>query len=527
MCQIVKKNRLFFCIALLMASIASLVLFFPLPPLLDYPNHLARLWLLAGGVDAGPARNFYMADWQGIATNIFIDLAAKAAGHLVSPFTLGRMLVAAAMLLPPLGAVVLNAKLFDGLNSWQPFFLFFWCSQTMLAGFLNFQMGLGVALLAAAMDPALRRRGKFAACGGRIALGMLIMLFHPFDLLFYCILVGGLAFGEGPIESGPWRPRAWRALAAAAVGLIPVLLFFAWTKHLPGDSDVKIIHFASPRDWIRAILSPFSSYDDLVDLLFAIPLLAVIIPAARQRRFSVHTGLLGSAALLAGVALVMPHDFHHASWLDYRLPIMAVLASLAATRLEPRTGRESRLLAVALLIVGMRSAWIGLDWRTAEPLLESTRQALAAVPPGAAVLPMEHRSRKGHAFLGRLGRYLAAGDETFRHYPAMAIPWRGAYEPMLFSQQGMQPIKVRPAYADIATPGGGVLASVHTLHDEKPLNKDVQYVRKWRTRFDYVLVLNADVPDRQGLFIPPPGLKLVSDQGFAQLFQVEKPAAGH
>ena len=45
-----------------------------MPPLLDYPNHFARIWLLAGGAGAQPVSGFYAVDWSGAWTNIGIDV---------------------------------------------------------------------------------------------------------------------------------------------------------------------------------------------------------------------------------------------------------------------------------------------------------------------------------------------------------------------------------------------------------------------------------------------------------------------
>ena len=137
-------------IGVLPAAVVLPALLFPLPPVLDYPNHLARIWLIAGGVDAAPVSRFYFEDWQAVGAGIGIDLFAKLLAPVVPPFTIGLVLLLLAMLLPPLGTVALNTRLFGGVNAWQPYFFVIWCAQTLLAGFLNFQIGLGLALLAGA-----------------------------------------------------------------------------------------------------------------------------------------------------------------------------------------------------------------------------------------------------------------------------------------------------------------------------------------------------------------------------------------
>jgi hypothetical protein len=109
---------------------------------------------------------------------------------------------------------------------------------------------------------------------------------------------------------------------------------------------------------------------------------------------------------------------------------------------------------------------------------------------------------------------------------ALAIPWRhAAFVPTLFAARGKQPILVRPLWAPWAMPDGSSLPSIHALSDPAILADALgfaPYMREWRTRYDFVLVLNADVPDKNGAFLPPPGLERLSDTGFAQVYRIER-----
>jgi hypothetical protein len=112
------------------------------------------------------------------------------------------------------------------------------------------------------------------------------------------------------------------------------------------------------------------------------------------------------------------------------------------------------------------------------------------------------------------------GDPTFRHYAALATPLRRAFVPNLFSARGLQPLQVAGGWDRRVEHNGGPLSSISALsrpwRDGDPL-----YLRDWRYRFDYLLVVNADLPDAAGAFRPPRGVALVSDAGFAQLWKVE------
>jgi hypothetical protein len=91
------------CIAVLAAMVLVPALLFPLPPLIDYPNHLARIWLIAGGVHVPPMDGFYFEDWRGVGAGIGIDAMAKLLSPILPPSGIGLVLLMMAILLPPLG----------------------------------------------------------------------------------------------------------------------------------------------------------------------------------------------------------------------------------------------------------------------------------------------------------------------------------------------------------------------------------------------------------------------------------------
>jgi hypothetical protein len=101
--------------------------------------------------------------------------------------------------------------------------------------------------------------------------------------------------------------------------------------------------------------------------------------------------------------------------------------------------------------------------------------------------------------------------------------------PTLFAMRGKQPIRVVPPWDGLMVPDGFPL-SIGALGTEDPANYQprwgdhAHHLARWRERFDYVLVLNADMPDgASGPERPVPGLELVADEGFAQLHRVHRP----
>ena len=92
-------------------SVAALiaVLLFPLvlvdvPPLLDYPNHLARAFVLASLPEDAALGRFFAPHWT-VIPNLAVDLLAPPLIHVLPVHVVGRLVIAAALILPALRPV--------------------------------------------------------------------------------------------------------------------------------------------------------------------------------------------------------------------------------------------------------------------------------------------------------------------------------------------------------------------------------------------------------------------------------------
>ncbi|MFB2607703.1 hypothetical protein ACE04B_38055, partial [Rhizobium phaseoli] len=115
---------------------------------------------------------------------------------------------------------------------------------------------------------------------------------------------------------------------------------------------------------------------------------------------------------------------------------------------------------------------------------------------------------------------------TFRHLPTLAVPFSHAFVPTLFTAKGKQPLTVLPPWSEIAVPEGnlvsiGVLSCPEMMQGYKAY---APYLSDWRERFDFILVANADIPDRYVGTAMPAGLTLVEDAGFTKLYAIDKAA---
>ncbi len=520
------------CVALAVAALAVPPWLAPLPPLLDYPNHFARLWLIAGGVEREPLAPIYAIDWAGTSTNLGPDLIAAALGPLVGMDQLGPALVAAALALPPFGAVLLNRAVFGGWHWWQVGFAVLAWNSTLIGGFLTFQIGLGLALVAAALDPRLGgRRTAVAANFIRMVTCGTLVVWHVFAAAFYLALVAGLAFGaEWPARRDPaaLRRRLGRAAGAtAAASALPAGLFLLLAPRLPGQHAPAGVYDLDLRMAVAVkattLVSSFATYSLPLDLAAILALYAVARIAMRRSGLLLHAGLLIAAAGMLLIGLLMPPGLGGNSATDWRLTLMALLTGIAALRPAPER-RHVPLLALALLAVALlRTTWITAIWHGRQVDADVVARLLDMVPAGAAILPAKLTADADAA--EPLGRNSAVGLATWLHLPALAVPRRAAFVPTLFTSPGKQPLRVLPPWNEIsAFEGGPVPLAMLTRFDATPFwSYMAGFAENWRTRFDYVLLLNADLPPASGQPIPPE-LELLADEGFARLYRLPRPA---
>ncbi len=507
-------SRSALCLLLALATLAVPVLVAPIPPLIDFPNHYARMWLLAGGAANPPLATMYAPSWTA-STNVGTDLLASLASP-GSVLMLARVFVFAAAALPPLGAVILNRALFGGTSWWQVAFPAFAWSTTMLIGLLNFQIGLGLALLAAAVDPALQRTGALPRLLIRITLGCALMLMHLFATGFYAALLTGIAFGIRPA----WRGAAAWARAGAAVlgGLgIPVLLFLLFGAHIPSGLPEGVYpvwggDFLLNKQLVA--VSPFYSYDIRADLLF-FALLWFVLRASAGQGWMQHRGLSAAALALTVIGFAIPSTIDGTPLIDYRFPIMALLTLAAAWRPVAGPARLAPVLLLALCLV--RTGAIASIWSARQADVQAVERALATVPAGARVLPaFRCCAPPGGEPYGRLVR---ANMGTFGHLPALAVTERHAFIPNLFAIPGRHPLRVLPPWSSMSVIEGPPAPVALLTMDPARLTFALSYLRRWRTQFDYMLVLNADATDPHAEDSLPE-LTLLDDEGFARLYAI-------
>src|ERR1700759_4867488 len=139
-----RRGAWWLVLALVSAALLAPLLIADVPPILDYPNHLARFVLLAAGPDDPGLGPVFTPNWT-IIPNLVADVIGPPMLRLLPVHVAGRILLGGMLLLNLAGVLALHRALFGRRSFWPLASALVAYNSTFLLGFLNWQIGSGLA----------------------------------------------------------------------------------------------------------------------------------------------------------------------------------------------------------------------------------------------------------------------------------------------------------------------------------------------------------------------------------------------
>ena len=496
-------------LALLAAVLLAPLLIADVPPVLDYPNHLARFVLLAAGPDDPVLGRMFTPSWS-IIPDLAIDVIGPPLLHVLPVHVAGRCLLGGILLLNLGGVLALHRALFGRRSYWPLASGLVAYNSGFLLGFMNWGVGSGLAMLFAAAWLTWRDIKPATTVVVAIAASVVLFFCHLMGLMFFLLLIGSAELQA--IRT--CRDMLVRSAALLVVVAAPTVLAFLAPIH---DQPLAT-HWMDLHDKLIQIASPFINYDITLDLITAALLYGGVAIGVALGWF-----VLAPRAIVAVVALVIvyaasPFDLMSASFLDTRVAIMLGFLLFAAVDPSGLTHPAARraIAAGLYLLFAVRMAVLADAWTDHRRDLADLRAVIALVPPGARVymtnVPQDEAPTYWDA--GPRSRRLSNTLRTDFHMPALLIIERGAFWPILFANPAQQPIRLRPAYARLAQ-------EAHDLPSHASLVADPGRGSSALRDFDFVLMLEAGADTEPAKFIPR-CVALVARTDFAALYRVAR-----
>jgi hypothetical protein len=512
-------------VVLLFATLGVPLFAVQVPPLTDYPNHLARCYVLAFGEGDPVLSRIFSAHWQ-IIPNIAVDLILPALMHVFSPFTAGRIVLVFCLFAPVSGAIALSLAYFGRRSFWQltPAFAAF--NVLFLMGFMNFVIAMGMAMWGAAAWIHYREPRPWPTIAGGAVVALALFFFHMMGFFFYALLVGCYELvailDRGVRERSGLVNGVTRASLAAIPFLAPAWLYLfsplGKVSSAPGWAGY------ARKAW--SLLVPFLDYSVAFNLLVIAPIIGFLAYCVFTGRATTSRPGLLTAAILVVAYVVLPTAVKGAWWVDTRM--IAMLGFLIFAVFLPRglTARQQTTFAFVFgILLLAKIAFITGVWIHSQRDISDVRLVIAGVEPGRRVLDVDVPKNDNPAWFEAMpiGRRIPHLNPTYWHLASFVLLDRRAFWPSIFAIETQQPIRVRPPYLyalgiGAAPPNYQLLGSLKMSANEAAR---FPFLLDWDQKFDYVLLLNAEGAGNLEQILPEK-LELLDHRGIAALFRIKK-----
>lgn len=504
----------------LVAGLAAPFFLVDLPPVLDYPNHLARYFVLAHPNDPFLSQ-MYAPRW-GILPNVGMDVLGVSLLKFVEPHFGGRLILALSLFAPVVGVVAYSRVAFGRFTYWPLASGLAAWNAVFFLGFMNFLLSVGLAFGAAALWMMLARRGQRWSAAVLLAGAVAVIFFcHIFGVLLTALLIGSYELArlldlrrDGALTLG----EGLRTCLLIALTLSPAVALYL-ASPLSGDS--------TPGTWdglqkVFVAFAPFTVYSTVLTVAAGVLFFSFLVLVWRHAVFA--QGVPLALAALGLVFAVAPSTIKNGTFVDGRLALMFALLIFAGMqpRITPRQGLLAGLVFAAL--IGIRTGYVAWAWINHRHDVADVRSAIAEVKSGSRVLVA--RGQPGHKTAGvsPTERALPGMYRLDGHLGALLVIERRAFWPLMFADPAQQPLMVKAPYDRIAHPLAEAV-DWPVLHRDRFTAEDLaaaRYLPDWRANFDYVLLIDPPTP----LQPPPSGLMPVVSNGYAVLYRVTSaPAA--
>jgi hypothetical protein len=417
--------------ALLMALVSVPLFSTVLPPLFDYPNHLARMHLLAEGGNA-----FYAVHWAPLP-NLAQDLIVPPlAGVMPLEFASKLFLVMVFGLIAG-GTIWLNRSATSAWRLWPLLAFLLLFNRVFLWGFVNYLFGIGLALTGTALWLSLERARWWLKVSASSIVAIACYFSHIAAFGFYALVILGVelppAFGE--LRSGRRVVLSCRIAIAGAQFVVPAALILGYWH----PTAAGAVHYAAVWRKIDLPFSIFDNYNRVLDIASFVLLLGLVGWLAWTRSLRLTRKLAWSLGLVFAAYLLLPSQIYGASGTDHRLPIAVFLLLIGASAPRFPNRRAAAIVGtVAASLLLIRLAVIEDVWRQADRIYSADLAGIDALPRGA---------RLAVAMPAGL-THVAPIPEV--HLPALAVARREAFVPTLFADPRQQPLALNPPYAPLA-----------------------------------------------------------------------------
>jgi hypothetical protein len=454
------------------------VLLAPIPAMVDYPNHLARMYILSrsGTAQANP---FYQTAWA-LYPNLAMDLIIPQMARLTGVETAARLFLLLSQILTVSGAMALE-RVVKGRSQIAGFvaIMFLYCLP-FTWGFLNFEFGIGVALWGIAAMLLMQNRSWPVRLAVNTLFVCALFAAHFFALGIYGATLGILELWRAHDRKAAYRDTATR-LTVLAIPALAVLAIMKLTSGAIGEEGTDWFFEFKPL-WLFRIMNGYSL---TVSAACMVVLIGFIYVAAKRGVLKFGPGGLWLSIGFVLLYLAIPSRLVGTSFVDFRVIAAAafILPAFCVLSLPSRQWTNAAL-AVAAAITLANLAVVYFVWL-------SYRADYAAMIASFGKLDKNSLVLIGDSGVGDDPPFHDLTAYPMYYAPTLAVAYANAFVPNLFTGEGKQPVRARQAVErlDIPYSGPAPIAILAAIAAGKTADVVPSYLRSWDRDFDYLYVL--------------------------------------
>ena len=403
-------------------------------PLLDWPNHLARMHVLRDIGDSPLLQQIYAVHWRPIP-DLAMDLIVPPLARVMPLETAGKAFIALTFFLMAGGVALVRRQLFGRAGWWSLLAFLFLYDRIFLLGFLNYLFGVGLALTCFALWLALARRSAWLRILLSSLAALALYISHLFAFGVYGLAVAGLELARvARAASAAERRAALTGLPLAAIQAVLPLALFLSQPHDPVAQEIVFGRLPRKADQLFTL---FDNYHRPFDIVCFAALLLLFLWACWRRHIRLAPLMAGPLIALGLAYFAMPSHWLTAANLDRRIPIAFTLMLIASTAPLGWSRRAGLLVAAGLSGLFLaRIAVIEMQWQDYDRFYATLLPAFQEIQPGARLAlayPAEAASEP-------------PDEPPVAHLAMIAVRWKDAWVPTFFAAPSQQPVQFTHDY---------------------------------------------------------------------------------
>ena len=433
------------------------------PPLVDYPNHLARYYILAHLQDPNlHLSQFYASRWQA-SPYVAVDVLAVFLQKLLPIDIVGRLILSISLLSLPLACYFFLRQI-----DYESRYLAAWAlvisyGPLFLVGFVNVALSNALCFLLLALCLKYLAKPDWKPWLGSLIVAILLYFTHLFGFVVGAVMVS--------IYCVLTRQTVRRLFAATSIfvpGVVIYLLAFLRGRGYGLKEGNPTYHYQfGIADKFASLTNPFRGYGRMSTALALVALIVcVFIAVWRNRDFRLNYVWLQITIAMFVVYFLSPFNYH---FLEMRILPFLFILSLSVARLGPR----ARVLgAIGLLVFVVRSFEVDRTFISRQHELEGCHRSFEAIPRYSRILPMARAEAEPY-------------QRDYMNFWAYGVIERGWFSPNMCHSIGIHPLALYSPAENIA--------KLTWLKDPNAKGWEPQAEPDWpeiQRRFDYLWVFD-------------------------------------